>query len=78
MAPRVWRSVAAFRNPDEARLLVGRLRAEGLDARMQPEPPTTAYGRETGAMFGQLTEVLVPEEQTRDAELVLEEIREGP
>jgi hypothetical protein len=74
-APRAWRSVAAFRDPDEARLLAGRLEAEGLDARIHPEPPTTVYGRDTAAMFGQPTEVLVPEEQVRYAEQILEDIR---
>jgi hypothetical protein len=66
--------VGAFRNPDEALLLAGRLRAEGIEARIHPDVPSTVYGRETGAMFGQPTEVLVPEEDAEAARRVIEEI----
>ena len=70
--------MASFRNQDEARLLAGRLQAEGIEARLFPEPEFSLYGRDTGSMLGQPIEVLVPEELAGQAERVIDEVREAP
>lgn len=66
-APR-WTPVAELRDPDVARLLCGRLQSEGIEALIFPEEFATFYGRMTGAMLGQMVQVLVPEEQVKEAQ----------
>ena len=73
-----WRAVASFGNQDEARLLAGRLQAEGIEARIFPESGLSLYGRDTLSMLGQPTEVLVPEELVGEAERLIEELHEAP
>jgi hypothetical protein len=70
--------VASFGNQDEARLLAGRLQAEGIEARIFPEAEFSVYGRDSVSMLGQPIEVLVPQELVGQAERVLDEVREGP
>jgi hypothetical protein len=67
-----WVPVARFGNQDEARLLAGRLEAEGVPARIFPEPQSTYYGRDTLSHLGQPIEVLVPEHRVVEARLVVE------
>ena len=74
--PQVWRSVAAFGNQDEARLLAGRLEAEGIETRIFPEPGLAIYGRDTAAMLGQPTQVLVDQGDVAEAERILREVTE--
>jgi hypothetical protein len=69
--------VAAFGHEDEARLLAGRLEAEGIEARIFPEPAVSVYGRDTVAMLGQPIRVLVPEGETDEALRIIEEIERG-
>jgi hypothetical protein len=66
--------VASFRNQDEARLLAGRLQAEGIEARIFPDPDFSLYGRDSVSMLGQPIEVLVPQEQVGQAERVIDEV----
>jgi hypothetical protein len=74
--PPRWTQVAQFRDPDEARLLCGRLQAEDIDARIFPEDVGSyPYGR--GASLGQLVQVLVPEDQVKAAEYVIRHIERG-
>jgi hypothetical protein len=70
--------VGAFGNQDEARLLAGRLEAEGVEARVFPEPTFSLYGRDTVAMLGQPTQVLVPEDRLEEARRIIEEVRGTP
>jgi Putative prokaryotic signal transducing protein len=77
-APRNWRQVAALGREEEARLLAGRLEAEGIDARLFPEPTFSLYGRDTVPMLGQPIRVLVPEEAVDEAAGIIEEIRRTP
>lgn len=72
--PGNWRAVATFWEEDEARLLVGRLEAEGIDARLFPEEAGTYYGKSTSPFLGRPWEVLVPEDSVGDAALVIQAI----
>jgi hypothetical protein len=72
-APR-WTPVAEFRDPDVARLLCGRLQSEGIEARIFPEEFATFYGRLTGAMMGRMVQILVPEEQVKEARHLIRQI----
>ncbi|MGH2723075.1 MAG: DUF2007 domain-containing protein [Actinomycetota bacterium] len=71
---RTWRAVATFHREDEARLLAGRLEAEGIEARVFPEGTSDFYGRGTSAMLGRPWEVLVPEGREDEAARVIEEV----
>ncbi|HYZ11611.1 MAG TPA: DUF2007 domain-containing protein [Actinomycetota bacterium] len=69
-----WVSVARFGSQDEARLLAGRLEAEGIPASIFPEPQFTYYGRDTLSHLGQPIEVLVPEHRVVEARVLIEEL----
>lgn len=75
--PRAWRTVASFAREHEARLLVGRLQAEGIEAGIFPEEQGSYYGPETSQVVGRPWEVLVPEGQEEAAAGVLREILDG-
>jgi hypothetical protein len=74
-APR-WTPVAEFRDPDEARLLCGRLQSEGIDARIFPEDFASYFGRGS-AFLAQPVQVLVPEDRVKAAEYVIRHIERG-
>lgn len=72
--PARWMPVAEFRDSDVARLLCGRLQSEGIEALIFPEDSATFYGRTTGAMLGQMVQVLVPEGQLKEAQHLIRAI----
>jgi hypothetical protein len=69
-----WVAVARFGHQDEARLLAGRLEAEGIPATIFPEPQFTYYGPDTLSHLGQPIEVLVPEHRLIEARGVVEDL----
>lgn len=73
-APFRWVPVARFGSQEESRLLAGRLEAEGIPARIFPEPQFTYYGPNTLPHLGQPIEVLVPEHRVVEARLLVEEL----
>ena len=73
-APFRWVPVARFGNHEEARLLAGRLEAEGIPATIFPETQFTYYGPNTLPHLGQPIEVLVPEHRVVEARLLVEEL----
>jgi hypothetical protein len=66
--------VAEYHDSDTARLLCGRLRAEGIDARIFPEEFSSYYGR-NAAFLQQPVQVLVPENRVREAQEVIRSIQ---
>ena len=73
-APFRWIAVSRFPGQDEARLLIGRLEAEGIPARIFPDPQLNYYGRDTISHLGQPIEVLVPEHRVVEARVLIEEL----
>ena len=69
-----WVAVASFAREEEARLLSGRLEAEGVPARIDPEGRAYYYGPGTSAMLGQPIRVLVPENRELETRLIVEEL----
>jgi hypothetical protein len=72
-----WVEVASFSREEEARLLAGRLEAEGIPARIYPEEPGDYYGAGTSAMLGQPIQVLVPELHVLEAREVIEGLQQA-
>jgi hypothetical protein len=70
-----WAEAASFARQDEARLVAGRLEAEGIPARLYPEDPGGYYGPETSAMLGQPIAVFVPDGRLGEARGVLDRLR---
>jgi putative signal transducing protein len=68
-----WTVVAQFGQESEARLLAGRLEAEGIETRLYPEFQGSYYGEAIALPFG----VLVPEHRVLEARAVLEGIEAG-
>ena len=66
-----WVSVASFAREEEARLLAGRLEAEGIDARVYPEFQGSYYGERTVQLPVQ---VLVPAHQELEARAVTDRL----
>lgn len=66
--PARWVQVASFAAEGEARLLAGRLDAEGIEARLYPEFQGGYYGEG----FNLPVRVLVPEHRVVEAMLVVE------
>jgi hypothetical protein len=62
-----WFAVAAFSEEAEARLLAGRLEAEGLETRLYPEFQGSYYGEAVNLPF----QVLVPSHRVLEARAVL-------
>lgn len=63
-----WIEVASFTREEEARLLAGRLQAEGIDAQVYPEY-RSPYGEGLG---WQSVGVMVPEHRILEARKVVE------
>jgi putative signal transducing protein len=73
-----WTRVGSFLRDEEARLLAGRLNAEGIPARTYPEEVSSYYGTATGALLVHGIDVLVPEERVLEARELIERIaRDG-
>lgn len=68
--PARWVEVASYAAESEARLLAGRLDAEGIEARVYPEFQGTYYGESLNLPV----RVLVPEHRVVEAMLVVEEL----
>jgi hypothetical protein len=65
-----WVLVAQFGREQEARLLAGRLEAEGMEVKMDPEWQGGPYGETIWLPVS----VLVPEHRLLEARAVIEEI----
>jgi Putative prokaryotic signal transducing protein len=65
-----WVRVASFTREEEARLLAGRLAAEGIQSRVYPEFQGGYYGESVHMPV----EVLVPEHRVLEARRVMEEL----
>jgi hypothetical protein len=65
-----WVPVAQFNIEHEARLLAGRLQAEGIEARLYPEWQGGYYGESVNLPYA----VLVPEHRVLEAREIVEEI----
>ena len=65
-----WVSVARFSREQEARLLAGRLEAEGIEVKMDPEWQGGPYGE----VIWLPVSVLVPEHRVLEAREIVEEI----
>jgi hypothetical protein len=75
--PPDWRELTAFNDDAEARLLTGRLEAEGIPARIFPERVSYPYGRASATFLGGPVRVMVPEEHLSGAADILREIEAG-
>jgi hypothetical protein len=71
-----WAEVASFSREEEARLLAGRLDAEGFPTRIYPEQSGDYLGPGTSPMLGQPIQVLVPEDRVLEAREVVERFRQ--
>jgi hypothetical protein len=70
-----WVRVATFLSQDEARLLAGRLRAEGIDA--LTDPPIVLgsyYGPAVEVRMRQGIHVVVPENRALEAHRLIEDL----
>jgi putative signal transducing protein len=65
-----WVRVAQFSRDQEARLLAGRLEAEGIEVKMDPEWQGGPYGETIWLPVS----VLVPEHRMLEARAIVEEI----
>ena len=68
-----WTVVAQLVQEAEARLLAGRLEAEGIETRVYPEFQGNYYGEGLNLPYG----VLVPEHRVLEARAVLERLETG-
>jgi hypothetical protein len=68
-----WTVVASFGQVAEARLLAGRLEAEGIETRLYPEFQGGYYGESVHLPYG----VLVPEHRILEGRQVLERLEAG-
>jgi hypothetical protein len=67
-----WAEVATFGREDEARLLAGRLQAEGIEARVYPEFQGGYYGESVNIPV----QVLVPEHRMLEARALMERLEQ--
>jgi hypothetical protein len=67
-----WAEVASFGREDEARLLAGRLQAEGIEARVYPEFQGGYYGESVNIPV----RVLVPEHRVLEARDLLDRLEQ--
>lgn len=67
-----WAEVASYGREDEARLLAGRLQAEGIEARVYPEFQGGYYGESVNIPV----QVLVPEHRVLEARAVMERLEQ--
>jgi Putative prokaryotic signal transducing protein len=68
-----WVEVASFRREEEARLVAGRLEAEGIPAKVYPEWQGGYYGESVTVPV----QVLVPQHRVLEAQDVLERVEPG-
>jgi Putative prokaryotic signal transducing protein len=68
-----WTVVAQFAQEAEARLLAGRLDAEGIETRIYPEFQGSYYGESVNLPYG----VLVPDHRVLEARAVLARLEAG-
>jgi hypothetical protein len=73
-APVRWVRVESFLRDEDARLLAGRLEAEGIEARVYPEWQGGYYGESVHLPV----EVLVPEHVALRAREVIEQLKRDP
>jgi hypothetical protein len=66
-----WVPVASFPREDEARLLAGRIQAEGIEAKVYPEFQGGYYGESVNVPV----QVLVPGHRALEAREVMEQLR---
>jgi hypothetical protein len=66
--------VATLLGEDSARLLAGRLQAEGIPARIYPEEIGTYYGSAVEALMRHGIDVLVPEDRLLEARELIEQL----
>jgi hypothetical protein len=69
-----WVRVASYSRQEEARLVAGRLEAEGIEARVFPEAVMGFYGTRTHEILQQGIDVLVPEDRREEALALIQEI----
>jgi hypothetical protein len=69
-----WVPVARFLREDEARLVAGRLEAEGIPSRIDPEEIGTYYGPAVEALMRHGIDVLVREDRLLEARQLLDEL----
>ena len=69
-----WARLRTFMDMTEARLLAGRLEAEGVPAVLDPPVVGDYYGEAAGVLLAQGIQVLVPQDRLLDAQAVLEEL----
>lgn len=68
-----WAEVASFGREDEARLLAGRLQAEGIEARVYPEFQGGYYGESVNIPV----RVLVPDHRVLEARAVMDRLEQA-
>ena len=69
-----WEPVAGFASAAEARLLAGRLNAEGIEAFVDPPEHHNVYGSSTAATIGYRFTVLLPPHRILEAADVVERL----
>ena len=69
-----WVRVATFGDATEARLVAGRLEAEGIPARIDPEILSDPYGQ-AATFLAQGIDVVVPAEQADEARTIVQRLR---
>lgn len=72
--PPGWVRVSTLLGEDEARLLAGRLEAEGIPSRLEPEEIGTYYGPNVEALMRHGIGILVPEDRAVDARRLIEQL----
>ena len=74
-----WVRVRTFTTQEEARLAAGRLQAEGIDARTDPELVLGSYyGPAVEVQMRQGMDVVVPEDRALEARALLDELQGHP
>lgn len=71
--PARWAPLAQFNREEEARLLAGRLQAEGIEARVYPEWRPSYFGEVPQVPIS----VLVPEYRVPEARAVVQRLEQG-
>lgn len=69
-----WVRVATLLGEDEARLLAGRLEAEGIPSRLDPEEIGTYYGPAVESLMRHGIGILVHEQRVSEARKVIAEL----
>ena len=69
-----WVRVGTFFDMNQARLLAGRLHAEGIPAELDPPVVGDYYGEQAGVYFAHGIKVLVPEDRRLEARQLIDEL----